>query len=107
MKIKFSRNGEITLLFTDIGKSCSSCVFNVVNMYFNAIRENKILAKISVCTVFTVCYLTSIAYLVLFVTLLSLLIIRKDFLTNVSLGSIQPQAMCSLIRYVDGRSMGS
>ena len=40
VKIKFSRNAEITLSFTD------------VNMSFNAIRENKILAKISGFTVY-------------------------------------------------------
>ena len=27
LKIKSSQNGEITLLFTDIGKSCTSCNF--------------------------------------------------------------------------------
>ena len=46
-KIKSSRNAEITLSFTDIGKSCHSRVFSVANVYFNAIRENKILVKIS------------------------------------------------------------
>ena len=45
VKIKTSGNGEITLSFTDIGKS------NVANVYFNAIRENGILAKISEFTV--------------------------------------------------------
>ena len=52
-KIKPSRNGEITLLFTDIGKSCPSHeFFNFANMSFNAIRENKILTKISEFTVY-------------------------------------------------------
>ena len=45
-KIKPSRNGKITLLFTDVVKSCPICDFNVANMSFNAIRENKILGKI-------------------------------------------------------------
>ena len=51
MKTISPRNGEITLSFTDIGKSCPKCTFNASNMYFNAIRENKILAKISEFTV--------------------------------------------------------
>ena len=51
MKIKFSRNAQITLSFTDIGKSCDVAIFNAANMSFNAIRENKILAKISGFTV--------------------------------------------------------
>ena len=46
MKIKSSRNGELTLSFTDICKSCLSRDFLRRNMSFNAIRENKILAKI-------------------------------------------------------------
>ena len=36
---------------TDIGISCPACDFNVINVSFNAIRENKILAKISEFTV--------------------------------------------------------
>ena len=51
VKIKSSRNGELTLLFTDICKSCLRRDFLRRNMYFNAIRENKILAKISEFTV--------------------------------------------------------
>ena len=48
VKIKFSRNGEITLSLTDISKPCpKSQYFYTANMSFNAIRENKILAKIS------------------------------------------------------------
>ena len=43
VKTKSSQNGEITLSFTDIGKSC---IFRVTNMSFNAYRENKILTKI-------------------------------------------------------------
>ena len=47
-KIKLSGNGEITILFTDVGKSMHrSRKFNVANMYFNDIHENKILAKSS------------------------------------------------------------
>ena len=49
---KSSRIGEITLSFTDIGKSRPSRVFKVANMCFNAIHENKVLAKISEFTVF-------------------------------------------------------
>ena len=41
-KIKSLQNGGITLLFTDTEK---------INMSFNAIRENKILAKTSELTV--------------------------------------------------------
>ena len=48
---KSSRNGEITLLFTDICKLCPSCDFSATIMSFNAYRENKILAKISGFTV--------------------------------------------------------
>ena len=47
-KLKPSRNGEITLSFTDVSKSCQHCVFlNVANMSSILICENKILAKIS------------------------------------------------------------
>ena len=46
-KIKSSRNGEIILPFTDIGESCPSRDFLTSQMSFNAIRENRILAKIS------------------------------------------------------------
>ena len=38
---------EITLSITDIGKSCPSGSLNFASMSFNAIRENKTLAKIS------------------------------------------------------------
>ena len=51
VKIKSPRNAEITLSFTDIGKACHSRDFSVTNMYLNAIRENKIIAKISGFTV--------------------------------------------------------
>ena len=47
VKIKPSRIGDITLSFTDIGKSCPVRDFYVANGSFSAIRENKILAKIS------------------------------------------------------------
>ena len=51
-----SRNGEITLSFTNIGKLClSSIFFTVTNMFFSAIRENIILKKISE---FTLVHLT-------------------------------------------------
>ena len=43
---KILQNGEITLSFTDIGKSCLSREFLTPQISFNAIRENKILAKI-------------------------------------------------------------
>ena len=53
-KTKHSENGDITLPFIDVGKSCSSLgIFNIVNIYFIGIHENKILAKISE---FTVCH---------------------------------------------------
>ena len=53
VKIKSSRNGEIVLSFTDKGKSCELIVVNfyAANMSFNAIGENKILAKVSKFTV--------------------------------------------------------
>ena len=41
VKIKSSRNVEISLSFTDVGNSCLSCEFEgVANMSFNAICEN-------------------------------------------------------------------
>ena len=52
VKIKLSRIGDITLPFTDIGKSCPVRDFYVANVSFNIIRENKILAKISEFTVY-------------------------------------------------------
>ena len=52
VKIRSLKNGKITLSFTDAGKSCPSCEFLVSPiMSFNAICENKILAKISRFTV--------------------------------------------------------
>ena len=51
VKIKSSRNGEITLSFTDKGKSCRSRKFLTSQMSFNAVSENKILAKIFEFTV--------------------------------------------------------
>ena len=50
-KMKSSRNGEIILSFTDIGKSCHSRDFFTSQICFNAIHENKIFAKISEFTV--------------------------------------------------------
>ena len=51
-KIKPSRNDESVLSFSDVGKSHQSRdFFNLENMYFNAIHENKILTKISEFTV--------------------------------------------------------
>ena len=56
MKIKPSCNCETTLLLADVGKSCPSRnFFNVANMSFNAIPENKILGNISE---FTACSAT-------------------------------------------------
>ena len=69
VKIKSSWNAEITLLFTDICKSCPSreflasqtCLLTLIiekiygftyDMSFNAIRDNKIIAKISGFTIF-------------------------------------------------------
>ena len=51
VKTKSSRNGEITLTFTDKCKPCHSRDFYVANMSFITIREKKILAKISEFTV--------------------------------------------------------
>ena len=50
-KIRSLRNAEITLSFTDEGKLCQSRDFYVAYMSFKAIRENKILTKISKFTV--------------------------------------------------------
>ena len=48
VKITPSQNGEITLSFPDVGKSCPSRqLFYVAYLSLNAIRENKILAKSS------------------------------------------------------------
>ena len=54
VKIKSSRNGEITLSFTDEGKSCHDRDFLRRKYVFKAIRENKILARISESTVVTI-----------------------------------------------------
>ena len=52
-KIKSSRNGKITLSFTDIGISYQSCeFFNVPTMSFNAVCNNIFLVKISKFTIF-------------------------------------------------------
>ena len=54
VKIKPSQIGDITLSFTDIGtfvKHALFAIFYVANVSLNAIRENKILAKISEFTV--------------------------------------------------------
>ena len=46
--MKSSRNGEIPLPFTDVGKSCTRRgIFNISNLSFNIIQENKISANIS------------------------------------------------------------
>ena len=47
VKIKSSQNGEITLSFTDIEKSCPSREYIASQICLRAIRENKILSKIS------------------------------------------------------------
>ena len=50
-EIKSSRNGEVTLSFTDIGKSCPSheyLMWQILTLF----ARNKILAKISGLTVF-------------------------------------------------------
>ena len=47
LKIKLLRNGEITLWFTDAGKSCPSCHFLMSQICFNAICKNEILVKYS------------------------------------------------------------
>ena len=52
VNFKPSRVGDITLSFTGVGKSFPVCDFYVANVSFNAIRENKIIAKISEFTVF-------------------------------------------------------
>ena len=44
---KPSQIGDITLSFTDIGKACPVRDFYVANVSFNAIFENKFLAKVS------------------------------------------------------------
>ena len=52
VKIKPSQNGEIILSFTDLANHAQVGNFNVTNVSFNAIRENKILAKFSEFTVY-------------------------------------------------------
>ena len=48
LKIKTSQICAITLSFTDIGKSCTSCGFLMsANMSFNAIHEKKFMSNIS------------------------------------------------------------
>ena len=45
--MKPSQNSEITLSFTDVGKSCSSSgIFNVANMSFNTICKTFIIFSI-------------------------------------------------------------
>ena len=52
VKIKPSQNRKITLPLIDKGKSClNRKFFTSLNVSFNAIHENKILAKISESTV--------------------------------------------------------
>ena len=44
VEMKPSQNREITLPFTDVGKSCTSNTFlNIANISFNIVCENKIL----------------------------------------------------------------
>ena len=45
VKVKSSRNAEITLSFTNIPSSWPSCKFLGSQISFNAIRENEILPK--------------------------------------------------------------
>ena len=45
--IKPLHNSEIILSFTDVGNHALVAIFNVANMSFNVICENKILAKFS------------------------------------------------------------
>ena len=52
VKINPSRNDKITLSFIDIGISCLSREFFTSLICLDAIRENKILAKISESTVY-------------------------------------------------------
>ena len=48
VKIRPLRNGEVTLSFTYVGKSCLSCEFLKSQIcLLRLFRENKILAKIS------------------------------------------------------------
>ena len=51
MKKKSLQNGKITLSFVNMAKSCPSHGFFMLQICLNAIRENKILAKISEFTV--------------------------------------------------------
>ena len=55
VKIKPSQIGEITLSFTDIGKSRHFHEFLTSQICFNTICENKIIAKISEFTVSVFC----------------------------------------------------
>ena len=51
VKIKPSRNGEITLSFMDVNHAPIAIFFYFANMSFKVLRENKIIAKISEITV--------------------------------------------------------
>ena len=56
MRMKPLRNGEITLSFTDKGKTCPSHNFIASQIYLLTLLVNKILAKISVFTVSYIIY---------------------------------------------------
>ena len=59
VKMKSSRNAEITLLFINIPKSWPSREFLASQIcFFNAIPENKVLTKISRFTVFPCCLIS-------------------------------------------------
>ena len=62
VKIKSSRNAEITLSFTYICKSCPCREFLATQICLNAVRENKIIAKISGFTVVCVFYVRDLWY---------------------------------------------
>ena len=51
-EIKSSQKGVITRSFTDMSKTCPNLIFLHRKYVFNAICENKILAKISEFTVY-------------------------------------------------------
>ena len=51
-RVLFLRNGEITVVYWYMWIMPIVAIFNLANLCLNAIRENKILAKISEFTLF-------------------------------------------------------
>ena len=95
VKIKSSQNGEITLSFTDLGKSCISDEFLTS---FNSIRKNKILAEIPESTVY-------ICYLCMQVSEAQALCTNSDFFRRGGAGSCQLNVLTRFIYNIKSRGM--